>query len=156
MQNPITKKSQQGFTLIELLIVVAIIGILAAIAIPQYAQYRTSAMNSAAQSELKNVQTSLEGYYTTQGYAYPEHSSPTTVSSMTDLDFSPSEEVTVRYQSPSNQTFEICSYHDGGDKMYGVNSTLGGIQEVKCSSAGGSYTDAGSCDGCGFPSDGVY
>jgi len=56
-------RSRKGFTLIELLIVVAIIGILAAIAIPQFSAYRAKAYNSAAQSDLKNMKTSLESYY---------------------------------------------------------------------------------------------
>ena len=64
------RKSEKGFTLIELLIVVAIIGILAAIAIPQFSSYRQKAFNSAAQSDLKTVKTSLEGYYT-EYYFYP-------------------------------------------------------------------------------------
>lgn len=59
----ILRKSQKGFTLIELLIVVAIIGILAAIAIPQFASYRQKAFNSASQSDLKNTKTNLESYY---------------------------------------------------------------------------------------------
>jgi len=56
-------KSEKGFTLIELLIVVAIIGILAAIAIPQFSAYRQRAYNSAAQSDLKNTKTALESFY---------------------------------------------------------------------------------------------
>ena len=55
--------NKKGFTLIELLIVVAIIGILAAIAIPQFASYRQKAYNSAAQSDLKNIKTNLESYF---------------------------------------------------------------------------------------------
>ena len=64
-------RSNKGFTLIELLIVVAIIGILAAIAIPQFSSYRQKAYNSAAVSDLKNVKTSLESYYAdNQHYPY--------------------------------------------------------------------------------------
>jgi type IV pilus assembly protein PilA len=57
------KISTAGFTLIELLIVVAIIGILAAVAIPQFATYRAKAYNSAAQSDLRNLKTLMEAYH---------------------------------------------------------------------------------------------
>jgi type IV pilus assembly protein PilA len=53
-------RSKKGFTLIELLIVVAIIGILAAIAIPQFSSYRAKSFNTAAQSDLRNFKTQME------------------------------------------------------------------------------------------------
>ena len=53
----------KGFTLIELLIVVAIIGILAAIAIPQFNAYRQKGFNAAAVSDLKWFSTTIEAYY---------------------------------------------------------------------------------------------
>lgn len=61
--NKLKVSAKKGFTLVELMIVVAIIGILAAIAIPQFAAYRTRAYNTAASADAKNIKTSLEAYF---------------------------------------------------------------------------------------------
>jgi len=64
-------KSNAGFTLIELLIVVAIIGILAAIAIPQFNSYRQRAFNTAAISDLVTLAKSETSYMSDYGrYAF--------------------------------------------------------------------------------------
>ena len=55
--------NKKGFTLIELLIVVVIIGILAAIAIPRFSSTRERAFQSAVVSDLRNLQTVQEQYY---------------------------------------------------------------------------------------------
>lgn len=64
------RAKNKGFTLIELLIVVAVIGVLAAISIPNFMGYRLKAYNSTAVSDLKTVKMMLETYYTSHNY-YP-------------------------------------------------------------------------------------
>ena len=62
------KKRQAGFTLIELMVVLLIIGILMAIAIPTYLSERNKANNTAAESTVRNALTALNAVYATQNY----------------------------------------------------------------------------------------
>ncbi|MGD9900702.1 MAG: type IV pilin protein [Calditrichaceae bacterium] len=55
--------NEKGFTLIELMIVVAIIGILAAIAIPNFMNYQCKAQQSEAKANLGNIRTAQEAYF---------------------------------------------------------------------------------------------
>ncbi len=98
-------KVRKGFTLIELLIVVVIIGILAAIAIPKFSKTREKAYFSAMKSDLKNLMSAQEIYYSSHNYNYAPNITTT------DLDYSPSTGVTVGIQNPGNTGWAAKSTH---------------------------------------------
>ena len=55
--------SNRGFTLLELMVVIAVVGILAAIAIQQFSLYRSRATDASMRSDLKNAALAMESYY---------------------------------------------------------------------------------------------
>ena len=75
-KHPIFKclhRGEKGFTLIELLIVVAILGIIAAVVIPNLGAFMTTGKLSAANSEVENVKTASLAYYA-ENEAWPANS----------------------------------------------------------------------------------
>ncbi len=60
-------KNNKGFTLIEIMIVVAIIAILAAVAIPSFARYRKDSQKTTCISNMRQIQTAAENYITGKG-----------------------------------------------------------------------------------------
>lgn len=104
--------SEKGFTLIELMIVIAIIGILAAIAIPQFSAYRKRSFNSLAVSDLRNAAAAQEAYYI-EYKSYADSSGALAVRP----DFYTSADVDLRVNGNHNG-YTMRAFHPKGNKTY--------------------------------------
>jgi prepilin-type N-terminal cleavage/methylation domain-containing protein len=112
-KNNITTKenlvsNKHGFTLIELLIVVAIIAILAAIAIPQYSLYRRSGVDTQMKSDVKNAAMAMESYFGVR-YVYP-----TTAAEIAPFGFQPTQGVTLVMNITSPSTYTVAASKPAG------------------------------------------
>ena len=116
---------KEGFTLIELMIVIAIIGILAAIAIPQFSAYRTRSYNSSAQADVRNLATAQEAYYVD----WAEYANNYTFLSGTAYGFMQSGNVTVTVTGNATG-YTITGYHGSGDKTYSLSGPGGSIDTM--------------------------
>jgi type IV pilus assembly protein PilA len=111
------KQGQKGFTLIELMIVIAIIAILAAIAIPQFVSYRQKGYNTDAKAELKGFYTACQAYFA--------ENAPSDCSlSMVSLLFAKQSAVQITVPAGSGTSMEgTTAKHQAGTKTYTIGAS---------------------------------
>ena len=112
--------SNQGFTLLELIVVVAVLGILAAIAVQQFQIHRARAIDASMRSDLKNAALAMESYYG-EFLSYP-----ITEAAILMVGYRKTSGVTLSISVPTPSTFSLtASRPNGSQPSFTFDSTTG-------------------------------
>ncbi|HEX6801193.1 MAG TPA: type II secretion system protein [Candidatus Binatia bacterium] len=113
-------KPKDGFTLVEILVVIAVIGLLAAIAIPQFMSYHSEAIDTEMKSDLRNASIAIEAYYAKQSVL------PASLAEIAGYGFQPSGGVTVSLVIVSTNSYSLNAAKPGGTQpSFTYSSTTG-------------------------------
>ena len=137
--NTQMKNAQQGFTLIELMIVVAIIGILAAIAIPAYQDYTVRAQVSEALVAVSPAKAGVAEYWATNGETWPTDNSEAGLDTATDYATDVINQLAVGADGVITVSINSLSSDMGGTQTLVYTPSAGAAGQVQwdCDSAGG-------------------
>jgi type IV pilus assembly protein PilA len=112
---------EKGFTLIEIMIVIVIIGILAAIAIPQFNAYRIRSYNAIAVSDLRNSAVAQEAYFVDHKFYADDIAE---LAKRPDFYTSPAVDMDV---SGNETGYTMIAYHPKGNKIYTLTGPGGSL-----------------------------
>lgn len=136
-------QSESGFTLVELLVVMLIIGLLAAIAIPAFFNQRDKAADAEAKTTAKTTQTAVETYATDNGGNYTAPTSGTYLAALQAIEPTiPSTGVTVTSSAPKQYTIVVNSSVSG--QTFTINRATTGALTYPCTVTGTGGCPAGS------------
>lgn len=131
---------EDGFTLVELLIVIAIVGILAAIVIPSFLNQREKAVDASAKSALSTARVAIETYATDNDNDYTSATPARLKAIEPALNDSSASALAVSGTGPTGYTLTVTS--TSGNRTY-TFTRAGGVTTRSCS------VPAGDRGGCG-------